>query len=220
MIDTTTLISADHICSEFYFQLHKRNGKFVKRNMVYVNIKDKQPKVWLNFEKLAELCNKYKIDHRKYIEFYFNHSSKQLSGDLINIKWFRLYAENLKLSDQYRNIYSAVLKTCDFIADECIQLNLNSTVDYIKHLVITDQLALKVFSGNISKYWLASIKQLGILTEKLPTLSQSTLEKIVKNRQLYYNELQEAFRLLTGKRCRPFFMTDKKIEELIEKQNR
>lgn len=212
------MCSADHICSEYYYHLFKRQGRNVRRAQVYKNVHSKKPKYWAAFEKLAIVCEQYNIDYQRYITYVFdNNGSTYLQpSELLNIKWFRLYADHLKLIEQYQHVYDSFMKAANYIADECIKNHYSTTAEYIKHLILTDQLASYFLGGRITKYWLASIKQLPLLVSKLNGMSRDTLTKVVRNQLQYNNEIQEAFVKFTSKRVRPFIFTDRLIEKKLE----
>ena len=215
------MCSADDICSEYFYQNFKRKGTRVPRKRVYNKIHISQPHLWTMFEKLAELCTTYNIDHMKYIEFCFRADSNvhvKSPKDLLNIASFRKYAQSGKIEELYKKIYDNVNKTCDYIAEECIRLDLEGAKAYIKYLVKTDQLATQFMLGNISRHWLSAINKLDQIVNMMPEISRGTLYKIVKNRLIYFDELQETFRYYTGKRCRPFYLTDLKIEKILDKR--
>lgn len=204
---------ADDICSEYHYHMLKRLGRSPRRKQLYLNIASSKPNMWAGFEKLAVICTKHNIDYEKYISFVFSHRHNVSIKELLNIQQFRLFNEHLKLIEQHKKIYNNVLKTSKFIADECVKNNIETTIDYIKYVVINDQLAELIISGKISKYWISSIKKLDQLIERLNGVSQDTLKRLSRNRLLYYDEAQETFKMFTGKRYNIFYQTDKLIQK-------
>jgi hypothetical protein len=213
------MIDADKICSEYYYWILFKKGKIVSRNHSYSNIKNKHKKKWSDFEKLAEICNKYKIDYKEYIKFVINHAKVFIvPSELLKIKWFSLYNEHIKIKNQYKKIYDLTCKTSEYIADQCVKHNINSSKDFIKILIKNDKLSPYISTGRISKYWIVSFKreQLQTIVEKSTQVNKEVLYKILKNQQIYYDEMQEAFKLFTGKMYKPIFYTDKLIEKKIK----
>ena len=213
MENMTNTISADHICSEYYYYLLKRRGINVPRKRIYKNVHNKINE-WKYYESLANICNTYKIDYEKYITYlYENHWDNYFNyKQLINIKYIRLYAEYLDMIEKQKKVYNSFIKTANFIADECIRMNYESSTDYIKYLIVNNKLSAYIMAGKISKYWIAAISKLPIIVKKLNVIDRESLNHIVNNQLKLNDDLQESFIRFKSFRVRPFNFTDKLIE--------
>lgn len=149
------------------------------------------------FNKFAEICKKYSINHENFIEYFvcfLKKTEKDIDSHLLNPYTFQLYSEYLALKQKYKNIIKYVQKSAKNIADECILYGYPHSVDYFRFLIQSRKLAQYYISGKISKYFLAAIPNFPKIITKLDPISQDEFSVIYERFELYNIDLNQALK--------------------------
>jgi hypothetical protein len=167
------------------------------------------------FNKLFSLSNKYNIDIPNYIQYcIFNlHISKPI--ELLNIKFFIMYANEIKIEKQYKKIYLNFLKTANYISDICISNNITPK-EYIKMLIQEKRIGFEYMSGKLSTHFLASINGIKNIFKFLDDNTKSEMRIIYDATEKLNGDIQEAFMKYKNHRVSPLKFTEQLIKQ---KQN-
>ena len=165
------------------------------------------------FDRLFRIQEKYDFDLVRYCKFFvsrFNFTDENIKkiSDPQYILW---YAEMLKTNAKYQRIYSYVEKSVDNIVEDCVKLHYSSVKEYLRHLIVENLLGQKFLSGQISRYYLAGIKNLKQIVRKMDNLNRDTLREVVESQESLLSELQDAFLYIRRNRVSIISYTDEKL---------
>lgn len=170
------------------------------------------------FNKLSEICKKYKITPEKYIAFCVKEIGIQEPKGLLDIDNFMRYANNIKIKDQYKRIYNNFMKSANYVADNCILKNIQP-VDFIRELIQTNKLAYEYICGNISMYYIASIKNIDKACEQMDQNSKDELSIIFNVHEKLNQDVQEAFLQYKNNRVSPLRLSEELIKQKLLNNN-
>ena len=167
------------------------------------------------FNKLSELITKYKMDSDNFIQHCIFEMRVSSPKEILNIQNFINYANKLKVEKQYKKIYDNFIKSCNYIADNCIKEKLTPK-EYLKKLISEKRLAIEYMCGNISTHFLASINGIKNIFKYLDNNSKDELSIIYTSTEKLNGDIQEAFLKYKKHKVAPL----KFIENIIyQKQN-
>lgn len=189
-----------------------KNGKDVARYLIYFSkSKDKTRPYEVNIanisgtslykkhkkvlDKLFFIQEKYGIDLVRYAKFFvdrFNFTDENVEkiSDPQYILW---YAEMLNTNAKRNRIYQHVMKSVENVVNECVEHRFSSVKEYFRHAIENKLLASKFLSGKISRYYLAGIRNLKEIVEKMDPISKDTLKEIVDSQESLLSDVQDAF---------------------------
>ena len=167
------------------------------------------------FKKISDLIIKYKIDSDNFIQHCIFEIHVSSPNEILNVQNFISYANKLKVEKQYKKIYDNFIKSCNYIADNCIKEKLTPK-EYLKKLISEKRLAIEYMCGNISTHFLASINGIKNIFKYLDNNSKDELSIIYTSTEKLNGDIQEAFLKYKKHKVAPL----KFIENIIyQKQN-
>ncbi len=192
-----------------YFRYFKQ---FQKAGCVHVPLDRVQSKSYYlqykkYFNKLSEVCKKYRIDPERYIKYCVLTRVANEADDLLDVHAFMDYADHLKITEQYRKIYDHYMKSAEYVAEECIKRNMTPG-EFLKDLVVTKKLAYEFMCGNLSMYYLASIKGIDKICQYLDQNSRDELSIILDVQEKLNQDVQEVFIKYKNRRVSPLGLSE------------
>lgn len=172
-------------------------------------------------DNLAVVLNKYKMNADKFCKFFvidFNKTERDINDSLVSTYTFNEYVQHLTKIKKRNDIYSWVMKSVKTIANECYQLNIMSTKDFIRKLISDKRLAAYYISGKISKYYLAAIPNFNKVIPKLDHFSKLDLDDLYRLFDVYQTEVQDAFLYMKNIKINPLRLTDTMIAKIRQRQ--
>lgn len=166
-------------------------------------------------DKLDEVLTKYNVNKQKYIKWFVLRSGKSTVAELIDGYTFVLFGEYLKKREQYFQIYTDFIKSANTVAEDCILNHQTSCFEYLKHLIVSNQLAAEYISGRISGYYIASIQNFKKIYFKLDTMNRDTLSTIYQVCDKMSEDVQEAFLMFKSMRIKLMSFTDNIISQKL-----
>ena len=166
------------------------------------------------FDTLANVFQKYKLDPFLYVKFFVNvldYRECDIKSQFANINTITKYAEWLKHLNKLDNIYKYFVKSAKNIANECNNLGYSTTKDFIRYLITEKKLAEYYISGKISLYYFAAIPNFKKIIPKLDSFSKAEFHKIYDRFEMYNNEITSAFLRKTNQKVNPIKYTDELI---------
>lgn len=163
------------------------------------------------FKKISELIIKYKMDSDNFIQHCIFEMNVSTPKEILNIQNFTSYANKIKIEKQYKKIYDNFIKSCNYIADNCIKEKITPK-EYLKKLISEKRLAIEYMCGNISTHFLASINGIKNIFKYLDNNSKDELSIIYTSNEKLNGDIQEAFLKYKSHRVSPL----KFIENIIK----
>ena len=166
------------------------------------------------FIKLSEICQKYKINPENYIKFCV---FKRVVNDvdaMLNVYSFKDYATEMEIEEQYKKIFTQYTKSAEYVANECIKKNI-TPVEFIKELILKKQLAYEYICGNLSMYYIATIRNIEKLCEYLDQNSIDELRIILDVKEKLNQDVQDVFMKFKNKRISPIKLSEEIIKSKI-----
>jgi hypothetical protein len=192
-----------------YFRYFRQ---FLREGCVHVPFARLQTKSYYNqykkhFNKLSEVLKKYRIDPENYIRFCVLTRHVNEADEMLDIRSFKEYADDLKIKEQSKKIYEYYKKSAEYVADECIRRNIRPG-EFLKELVLTKKLAFEFMCGNLSMYYLASIKNIDKICQYLDQNSRDELSIILDVHENLNQDVQDIFVKFTGRRVSPLKLSE------------
>jgi len=215
MQENNTTIDGEFVAKYFKYFLQLKNPYVVyKLSVDRVSAKSIYQKHKQQFDLLAKICNKYQIDAIKYLDFFVNKLNKfekDIDCSLITVNSINKYVENLQITTLHNNIYKNFLRSVDNIVEDCIHLNFNSVIDYLRHLISNRTLASYYLSGKISTYYFAAIPKFRKVIDKLDNLSKDEFRTLYERYDKYHSDVNEAFLKIKNIKINPIKYTNDAI---------
>lgn len=185
---------------------HMVNIAFVSGKKVYKNWKK-------YFDLLAKLSKKYDFSWQDFLYWAVilkNFKTREIPK-IVTTNTLVAYANEKSIKLQHEKIYSYFMKSVDYIVDQCIQNNYSSGKEFLRYLIQSNKLAEKVFTGKISVYYLAAIKNIREIILSMDNISQDTLREVLVRTDKLRSDIQDAFVYKTSQKVYPIDFTDKKL---------
>jgi hypothetical protein len=219
-IDKNEKITAEFLCKVYKFYRQQTNPYIefpISFNKLKISTFYKTNKKVFN--KLYFISNKYHINMQNYIYFCIFDLHISNPKDLLNINFFRLYANKLKVEKQYKKIYLNFLKTANYIADICLSNNITPK-EYIKKIIQEKRIGFEYMSGKLSTHFLASIKGIKNIFKFLDNNTKLEMSIIYDATEKLNGDIQEAFMKYKSHRVSPLKFTEQMIKLKKIKQNK
>lgn len=210
---------------ELLVKIFKYHKQFMNKTaMFYVDFKFVPTKSYYKehkkyFDKLSFICEKYKIDPEKYIKFCITELGIREGDRLINVDNLIRYANNEKILKQYESIYKYYIKSANYVADECFKRNITPK-DFIKELITTKRLAYEYIAGNLSMYFIASLKNIDKLCLYLDQNSRDELSIIINTHKKLNQDVQETFIKYKNQRVSPISLSETILKNKLNKSRK
>ena len=96
---------------------------------------------------------------QEYVDFFIGSGKRErdINEDLVSVKSFDNFQYYLQVREQKEKAYKNFMKSINNIAQDCLELKLHSSKDYIRYLIANRKLASYFLTGKLSAYWLAAI---------------------------------------------------------------
>ena len=170
------------------------------------------------FTTLANFAAKCNMDAKRYILFCITELNVMKPEDLLVKVNILRFVESLKRDETYTNIKNRYVESAMNLADDAIAEGFTSAERYIAHLFETNRIAQVFLSGRISKHFLASIQNFGVLFGRLNTMNQDTLRTVFDVFDGLNQEAQESFSVTGCDFMRPVAFTDQVIKTKTKNQ--
>ena len=165
------------------------------------------------FDKLFDVSGKYRIDMKRYIGFFvfeLGKTREDLLQEFLSKETLSKYSMCLKIIANQRKIYGFLMKSAMNIARECEALGLDDCRKYIKRLVEENMLGEKLLSGEISQYYLASIRNIDKLVGKMRGgPERDELDRLVARKDKLALDAKTAFENSTKENFKPLALANK-----------
>jgi len=215
MSEKNMTIDGEYIARYLKYFLQLKNPYVVYKLPVdKVSPKNIYAKYKAKFDLLATICNKYDIDSTRYLDFFvnkFNKFEKDIDVYLVSLDTINKYVESLQISELHNRIYNNFLRSVDNIVDDCIKLNFNSVVDYLRYLISSRKIASYYAAGRISIYYFAAIPKFKNVIEKLDNISRDEFHMLYERYDKYHYDVNEAFLKLKNIKINPIKYTNDAI---------
>jgi len=215
-------ITADQICSEFYFQYFSVvKKKFIKRDGVEYTKARSDPKMQLAFELIATMINENSIDYIDYINNTFNHYNKYIHPKTLvnvgNLRRYGLVLEERKEAKRLVGIYELIVKSIRFVSLYCKMNELADVNQFFRFCVDNDLLGGFFISGSLSRYYLSMFNNIGDIARRFQPDVQQTLKDGVLTKQKQLNQdARKAILTVTGnKKISIIEVTNHNINKII-----
>lgn len=215
MQEKNVTIDGEFVAKYFKYFLQLKNPYVVyKLPVERVSSKSMYVKHKLAFDKFAKICSKYSIDAVKLLDFYVNKLNKfekDVDNSLVAIDTINKYVESLQIADLHDKIYKNFLKSVNNIVADCIELNFNSVIDYLRYLISNRKLAAYYATGKISTYYFAAIPKFRNVIDKLDDLAKAEFKTLYDRYEKYHSDVNEAFLKMKNIRINPIKFTNDAI---------
>lgn len=172
------------------------------------------------FDKFFEFSDKYSLDLKAYVKFTVN-VLKCTRGNFESIfkdaNTLNSFYERAIVQENNFKIYGYFQKSVKNIVKDCLAKGYTDVRDYLLELAETDKLAAKCFSGEISRYYLASLKDFKKLYDKLGQISKDELQIVLDCQDKYATDVQNAFLFVKSVKINPVQYTNKTLALAINK---
>lgn len=165
------------------------------------------------FDKLYFICTKYKIDYREYVKFCVLENGCMDPYCLADVQSFAKFGHYIDRINKYRKIYNYYVKSANNVADECIRLGYRSSSEYIGHLVSDNELGYKYITGNISKYYIATLGNIDEIFKRMDLQNRTELGIIASVSGELNNDVQTAFKMFEKSEAHTISFTDSLINK-------
>lgn len=202
--------------AQYFKYLQQFNFDFIEQKLDLRRVpwKTTYHKYQKSFDKLVHIFNKYGLDVFKYIDFFVKVSKKSernIRDELVSAKSFEEFEVYLAAEEKRKKAFKWFMKSVENIANDCFEMGILTTKDYIRHLIATRKIGSCYLTGKISKYWFAAIPTFKKFADKIDSLSRDELTEVFKMCDIYNSEINEAFQLMKNCKVNPIKVTDEAI---------
>jgi len=105
------------------------------------------------------------------------------------------------------------------VARGCADSGFVSVREYLKHLIESNKLAGKYLSGEISRYYLAGLKNFRKIVSKMDSLNKDTLKEVVEQQEQLLSDVQDAFMQIKNTRVSMISLTNELFVKAKQNNN-
>lgn len=196
-----------------YYQQFVNTHRLVIADIDHVPFKSCYDKYRKYFDRLAAICSKYGINAHNYIEYCVKSKMAYTPDQMMSTNLIKMYADNLATRKRYATIYNGYMKSAYNVAAYCIE-NDTTPIDYVKMLIIKNQLAYEYVTGILSKHFIASLQNFDKIYYRLDRINRSELSTIHNVASELNNEIQEVFLTYKNQRVRPLGLVETIIKRI------
>lgn len=197
---------------KFYIQYTKQN-QFMFVPLERVGYKGCYKENKRYFDKLSDVCSKYKINARDFIKFCVMSRTAQTPANILSVECFKKYADTIALKERYATIYKSYLRSAKNIAVYCIE-NGKTPLEYVKSLIVNNQLGYEYATGNLSKHYIASLQNFKKLFYRLDRINRDELSTIHNVASELNDEIQSVFLMYKNQRAKPISLAEAMIVKI------
>lgn len=162
------------------------------------------------FDKLSVVCSKYKINAQEYIKFCVLSRVANTPEKILSVECFKKYADTIALKERYATIYKNYMRSAKNIAIYCIE-NGKTPLEYLKSLIVNNQLGYEYATGNLSKHYIASLQNFKKLFYRLDRINRDELSTIHNVASELNDEIQSVFLMYKNQRAKPISLAEAMI---------
>lgn len=190
----------------------------IKRSFENINYKKYFSDHSETFKKLHFIFRKYGIDIEDFLNYTLRKMKVYTPELILKTEVFKDYSLFKERNRQYEMVYKQYISSVNYIANMCIKES-TTPKQYISYLFKSGRIASDYLTGNISKYFLASIQNFKLIFEKLDSISKSELRIIYDASDELNVVANEASIKMSDKYAKPIFDTNEAFNKLIKLTN-
>lgn len=215
-------ITAEQICSEFYFQFFRVcKGRYIDRQGPQYEKAMNDEKKMGAFQQCADVINEQKLDYVEYIGNTFTHYKKYVHPKTLinpsNLIRYRVQIEEKDTAKQTTYIYEQLVKSVRFVALHCKMNDFETVHEFFNYCVRHDTLGAYLMSGKVSKYYLAMFTNIEMIIGKMQPDSRDELRRVVMSHkgQLDQNARNAIMTFTGSKKASIIQITNHNINKVI-----
>lgn len=168
------------------------------------------------FDDTYDICISKNIDISNFMYFLLHINGISKITNINDQKVFDNYDKYRAIEKQKKLIYDTFNKSALYIAKECIKYKLTCK-EYLKRLVLNNQLAIEYMCGNISKYYICTIQNFDKIYLKLNKVNRDELSILYNSYEIINQTVQDTFLGFKNTVVKPIQYTDNIIYKLKTK---
>lgn len=187
-----------------YAETKARTGKSIAmKNVIGKSVFSKNKR---EFEAVYYFAEKYSVDMKAYVNYFVDtlHKSRfDIKNFFADVSTMASYAMALDSSRTKFKIFNYIQKTVKNLAETCVSKGYDDVRLYFVELIKEKKFAAYYAAGKISQYYLALVKNIEKLIEKLDPISKAEFSDFLSMKDKLAGDAQDAWMFVKSSKLSP-----------------